>query len=43
MAQTKEYVDSIRLMERMPATCFEEAYPIGNGFQGANINGDNKH
>ncbi len=32
--------DSYLLMEKSPAKCFEEAYPIGNGFQGGMIYGD---
>ena len=31
--------DSYQLTERRPASCFEEAYPIGNGFQGAMVYG----
>ncbi len=31
--------DSYQLTERRPAVCFEEAYPIGNGFQGAMVYG----
>ena len=40
MLTVKQSVDSIQLMERRPARCFEEAYPIGNGSQGAMIYGD---
>ena len=40
MKNIKQSKDSIQLMERCPATCFEEAYPIGNGSQGAMIYGD---
>ena len=40
MITVKQSVDSIQLMERRPASCFEEAYPIGNGSQGAMIYGD---
>ena len=36
----KQSKDSLLLMERCPASCFEEAYPIGNGSQGAMIYGD---
>ena len=40
MQRIKQSTDSIRLMEKTPAKLFEEAYPIGNGFQGAMIYGD---
>ena len=30
-------------MEKRPAECFEEAYPIGNGFQGAMIYGNTEN
>ena len=39
MKNVRSSNDSIRLMERRPASCFEEAYPIGNGFQGAMVYG----
>ena len=32
--------DSVKLMARVPAKSFEEAYPIGNGFSGAMLFGD---
>ena len=37
--QFRQTKDTCQLMERRPATCFEEAYPIGNGSQGAMIYG----
>ncbi len=40
MKTLRQSKDSIQLMERRPAACFEEAYPIGNGSQGAMIYGD---
>ena len=36
---TRQSKDSIQLMERSPAACFEQAYPIGNGHQGAVVYG----
>ena len=42
MNATKRSADSVRLMERVPAQNFEEAYPIGNGFSGAMVFGDPK-
>lgn len=37
--QFRQSKDTYQLMERRPAGCFEEAYPIGNGSQGAMIYG----
>lgn len=39
MNATRQSKDSVQLMERSPATRFEQAYPIGNGFQGAVVYG----
>ena len=39
MKYIKQSKDSYQLMMRQPAACFEEAYPIGNGSQGAMIYG----
>ena len=36
---TRQSKDSIQLMERSPATHFEQAYPIGTGHQGAVVYG----
>ena len=40
MRTIRQSKDSLQLMERRPARCFEEAYPIGNGSQGAMVYGD---
>ena len=39
----RQHKDSFQLMERRPAACFEEAYPIGNGSQGAMVYGDTQN
>ncbi len=39
MHTVRQSKDSLCLMEKRPAKCFEEAYPIGNGAQGAVVYG----
>ena len=43
MKGARQNKDSLQLMERRPAACFEEAYPIGNGSQGAMVYGDTQN
>ena len=39
MNTVRQCKESLQLMEKSPAACFEQAYPIGNGHQGAMIYG----
>ena len=43
MRTIRQSNDLLQLMERRPARYFEEAYPIGNGSQGAMVYGDTQN